>query len=185
MMKSVEITLPEWLPGFLDGRTFFNDDTSKMELAVALARRNIAEGGGPFGAAVFDRADGRLVSVGMNLVVPANNSALHAEMVAIVFAEKLLKSYSLATKGRFELFTSCAPCAMCLGAVLWSGVERLVYAAKADDARAIGFDEGPVFDESYNYLEERGIEVVHGFMRQEGRAVLQAYLAGGGNIYNP
>lgn len=183
-LKSIEITLPDWLSDVLRGHTFFANDSEKMELAVALAKENIAKGGGPFGAAVFDRSDGRLISTGVNLVVHSNNSTLHAEMVALVFAEKQLGSYSLAQRGSFELFTSCAPCAMCLGAVLWSGVERLVYAATADDARAIGFDEGPVFDQSYQYLQERGMEVVHRFMQQEGRAVLQMYHAGGGTIYN-
>lgn len=178
--------LPVWIEELLDGRTQFNSDPEKMSLALELARANVRHAtGGPFGAAIFDRADGRLVSVGVNLVVPANNSVLHAEMVAIMQAESSLASYTLATAGkRHELFCSCAPCAMCLGGILWSGLERVVAAAEAEDARGIGFDEGPVFEESYCYLEERGIEVVRGFMQSAGRAVLQEYATSGGIIYN-
>ena len=68
-----------------------------------------------------------------------------------------------------QLFTSCEPCCMCLGATLWSGVNRLVCAAKKDDASAIGFDEGPVFDESYEHLERSGVEVVRNVLQKEVR----------------
>ncbi len=178
--------LPAWIEELLDGRTRFADDTEKMTLALELARSNVRHAsGGPFGAAIFNRLDGGLISVGVNLVVAANNSVLHAEMVAIMQAETRLASYTLASEGwRHELFCSCAPCAMCLGGILWSGLERVVAAAEAEDARGIGFDEGPVFEESYRYLEQRGIEVVRGFMQPAGRAVLQEYAASGGIIYN-
>ena len=73
---------------------------------------------------------------------------------------------------------------MCLGAVLWSGVNRLVCAGVAADARAIGFDEGPVFAQSYQYLQNAGIEVVRGFMQPEAKAVLDYYASSGGRIYN-
>jgi tRNA(Arg) A34 adenosine deaminase TadA len=73
---------------------------------------------------------------------------------------------------------------MCLGATLWSGVTRLVFGASRDDATALEFDEGPVFPESYAYLESRGIEVVRGVMRKEAAAVLELYRRQGGPIYN-
>lgn len=73
---------------------------------------------------------------------------------------------------------------MCLGAVLWSGVSRLVCAGSAADARAIGFDEGPVFAESYQYLQNAGIDLVRGFMQQEAKVVLDFYASSGGKIYN-
>lgn len=183
---TVLIDLPAWVDELLAGRTRFSDDTAKMTLALELARYNVRHAtGGPFGAAIFDRLDGRLVSVGMNLVVPANNSVLHAELVAIMQAESRLASYTLAAGDRrHELFCSCAPCAMCLGGILWSGLERVVAAAEAEDARGIGFDEGPVFEDSYRYLEERGIEIIRGFMQPAGRSVLQEYATSGGIIYN-
>ena len=156
-----------------------------MRLAIRLARENVERRtGGPFGAAVFEAATGRLIAVGVNSVVPANNSVLHAETVALMMAERRLGSFSLAGAG-CELFASCDPCAMCLGAILWSGVRRLVCAADRADAAAIGFEEGPVFPESYAYLERRGITIVSGFLAAEARAVLDLYRDAGGIVYNP
>jgi tRNA(Arg) A34 adenosine deaminase TadA len=68
--------------------------------------------------------------------------------------------------------------------VLWSGARRLVCGASRDDAERIGFDEGPVFDESYAYLEARGIEVVRGIERESASAVLDLYIERNGTIYN-
>jgi tRNA(Arg) A34 adenosine deaminase TadA len=73
---------------------------------------------------------------------------------------------------------------MCLGATLWSGVSRLVSSASSEDARRIGFDEGPVFQESWEYLAERGIEIRRNVCREQARAVLDQYTAGGAPIYN-
>jgi len=86
-------------------------------------------------------------------------------------------------KRKFELFTSCEPCAMCLGATLWSGVSRLVCGAAKDDAQAIGFDEGPVFKESYEHLEKQGVSVTKLVLREEAARVLQRY-GTSGMIYN-
>ena len=83
-----------------------------------------------------------------------------------------------------ELATSCEPCAMCLGATLWSGVKRLLCGATRDDALRINFDEGPVFPQSYAYLRDRGIEVVRQVAREEARAVLELYRETSGVIYN-
>ena len=83
-----------------------------------------------------------------------------------------------------EIATSCEPCAMCLGATLWSGVRRVVYGAAREDASVLGFDEGPVFPESYAYLEERGVSITRGVLRGEARAVLQRYRERQGTIYN-
>jgi tRNA(Arg) A34 adenosine deaminase TadA len=83
-----------------------------------------------------------------------------------------------------ELFTSCEPCAMCLGATLWSGVKRVVYGAGREDASKLNFEEGPVFPESYQYLMDRGIEIVRNVLRPEAAAVLERYRAKSGKIYN-
>lgn len=182
---SLQITLPAWVAGLAAAAAGARDDQAKMALALALARENVRQAsGGPFGAAIFNRDSGALLSVGVNMVVPTHNSVLHAEMTAIMLAESIIASHTLMGTGRYELFTSCAPCAMCLGGILWSGVERLVCAAEAEDARRIGFDEGPVSAESYRYLHKRGIEVVRGFMRREAKAVLDDYATHGGQIYN-
>ena len=86
-------------------------------------------------------------------------------------------------KRQFELFTSCEPCAMCLGGTLWSGVSRIVCAATKADAQAIGFDEGPVFEQSYEHLERCGVEVTRNVLREEAAKVLRRY-GSSGLIYN-
>eukprot|EP00804_Cyclotella_cryptica_P004912 CCRYP_004971-RB/>CCRYP_004971-RB protein AED:0.34 eAED:0.34 QI:0/0/0/1/0/0/2/0/171 len=167
-----------------------------MSLAIHLSDRNITEGtGGPFGAAIFERHEDEvmgsyctLVSIGMNRVVTLGNSTLHGETVAIQLAQRRVGTYTLRIDedgGRsFELFTSCEPCAMCLGATLWSGVTRIVCGATKDDAQSIGFDEGPVFEESYKHLEKAGINVTRNVLRAEAAKVLQRYGCGCGPIYN-
>jgi tRNA(Arg) A34 adenosine deaminase TadA len=177
--------LPDWVPDVLEWDTPLADDDGRMGLAIALAARNVEAGtGGPFGAIVVDSADGRLLGVGVNRVVELDNSILHAEVIAVMGAEQRVGSFSLADRPR-ELYTSCAPCAMCLGAIHWSGVSRLVCGATRADAEALGFDEGPVFEESYRYLEREGLEVVHGLRREEAAQVMRSYLERGGEIYNP
>ncbi|NLG19273.1 MAG: nucleoside deaminase, partial [Fibrobacter sp.] len=95
-------------------------------------------------------------------------------------------SFDLSARGlpSCELFTSTAPCAMCLGAIPWSGVKRVVCGAADEDARAIGFDEGAKVDNWTEELQKRGIKVVTGFMRAEASAVLKNYKKAGGTIYN-
>jgi tRNA(Arg) A34 adenosine deaminase TadA len=186
MLEAV-VSLPAWVAGSVDFTATYATDDERMQLAIRLADENVERGtGGPFGAAVFERGTGRLISVGVNSVVRLNNCTLHAEMVAYQLAQKRIASYTLSADGHpaHELFTSCEPCAMCLGATLWSGVSRVVIAASRDDAIAIGFDEGPVFAESFAYLRERGVEIVEGMLRAEGRAVLERYRAMGGPVYN-
>jgi tRNA(Arg) A34 adenosine deaminase TadA len=183
-VSPLAVELPSWVEGLSMWGQSFDSPEERMRVAVEVARQNVqADTGGPFGAAVFESDSGRLVSVGMNLVVPAGNSFLHAEVVAMMFAQRALSSYTLRSPSH-DLFTSCAPCAMCLGAVLWSGVSRLVSGAAREDAMEIGFDEGPVFDASYEYLVARGINCQAGVLREEARAVLQEYRTRGAVIYN-
>ncbi len=158
-----------------------------MRLAIDVSRENVERGtGGPFGAAIFEAESGRVVAVGMNSVVRYNNCALHGEMMAFMMAQQRVGSFTLNSPGlpAHELYTSCEPCAMCLGATLWSGVRRLVCGAARDDASILNFDEGPVFPESYQYLEERDLQVVHNVLRDEARAVLELYRSKSGKIYN-
>jgi tRNA(Arg) A34 adenosine deaminase TadA len=157
-----------------------------MRLAIALARKNVeSRTGGPFGAAVFERSSGKLVAGGVNLVLPMKNSMLHAEVVAIVLAENRLQSFSLGIESgaEHELVTSCEPCAMCLGAIHWSGVSSVVTGATKQDAEETRFEEGPVFPESYQYLERRGVTITREVLREEARAVLRLYATMSGEIY--
>lgn len=155
-----------------------------MTAVIALAEENVRRGGGPFGAAVFDCASGRCVAVGVNRVVTGRCSHLHAEMVVLARAQQALGTHDLATAGRFVLFTSVEPCAMCLGAVVWSGVARLVCGATGADAEDVGFDEGPKHADWPGALMQRGIRVRRQLLRPRARAVLRAYAAAGGLIYN-
>ena len=183
----VALDLPEWVQEVVDWRHRYTTAEERMRLAIELSRQNVLRGtGGPFGAAVFEAESGTLVSVGVNSVERLNNSALHAEMVALMLAHKRLQSFTLHADQLpvHELVSSCEPCAMCLGAVLWSGVRRLVHGATRGDALRIHFEEGPVFPASFEYLKERGIEIVPNFLREEASPVLSLYADRGGLIYN-
>ncbi|AHY46580.1 Cytosine/adenosine deaminase [Rubrobacter radiotolerans] len=181
----VKLGLPAWVAEAVRDRTY-PDVESRMRLATELAQLNVERGtGGPFGAGVFDRETGRLVAPGVNLVTSAGCSVAHAEMVAIMVTQKIEGTFDLGSDGRdFELVTSTEPCAMCLGAVPWSGVRRLVCGARDEDARAIGFDEGAKISEWEAALAERDIAVLRDVGRERAAAVLRAYADGGGRIYN-
>jgi tRNA(Arg) A34 adenosine deaminase TadA len=183
----VSFELPDWVARCVGERGPCASDEDRMRLAIALADANARDaGGGPFGAAVFERGAAWPLAVGVNRVVPLANACAHAELIALTAAQARLGSHTLRVPGApaRELFTSCAPCAMCLGAALWSGVSRIVCAASRDQAETIGFDEGPVFDASWAYLADRGVEAVHGLLAAEAGAVLEAYAARGGLVYN-
>lgn len=158
-----------------------------MEFAIELANQNIGhQTGGPFGAAIFETHSWELVGVGVNLVETSNCSILHAEMVAIALAQRAVGSYDLAAGGRLhhELATSTEPCAMCLGAIPWSGVRRVLCGARGEDACEIGFDEGAKPADWVGELNKRGIEVTRDILRDEARAVLKRYAQTGGTVYN-
>lgn len=182
----VEVKHPDWVPEVVDyGRPLVGDE--RMRLAIRLARENVERStGGPFGAIIVERDSGKLVGIGMNSVVRLSNCTLHGEMVAFMMAQHRLGSFTLGAPGMpaHELVTSCEPCAMCLGATLWSGVKRIVCGATREDASRLNFEEGPVFPQSWTYIQERGIEVRRGVLRDEARAVLENYRARGGQIYN-
>jgi tRNA(Arg) A34 adenosine deaminase TadA len=184
---SVFIDLPTWVYEWLAASGPCRTDEDKMRLVIRLARENVLQRtGGPFAAAVFHQPDNQLVAVGVNSVERLQNAILHAEVMAIMLAEARLHAYSLRGSGSsyHELITSCEPCAMCLGAALWSGARRIVCGAGREDASGLGFEEGPVFPESYRYLEDRGIEIVHGMLAREARAVFDLYRQQQGLIYN-
>lgn len=159
-----------------------------MELVIDLARRNVEERtGGPFGAAVFERESGRLVAMGVNGVERLESSLAHAEVMAIVQAERRLGVFDLGGPGQpaHELVSSAQPCAMCLGALIWSGVTRLAYAAtRRDVEETVGFDEGPVPRKWQDELAMRGIDTANGLLQAQAREVLRRYQEAGGKVYN-
>ncbi|HKX76711.1 MAG TPA: nucleoside deaminase [Acidimicrobiia bacterium] len=176
------VTLPEWVTEVCSPGATYSSLEQRMDLAIELARRNVTEGsGGPFGAGIFDPVSGRLVTAGVNMVVSGKAAILHAETVAIALAGQATDSFLLAG---LELVSSTEPCAMCLGAVMWSGLARLVCGARHEDAVAVGFDEGDKPSRWQEGLGSRGIEVVADVQRAEAREVLAAYVEAGGFIYN-
>jgi tRNA(Arg) A34 adenosine deaminase TadA len=158
-----------------------------MAFVIEAANMNVSRGtGGPFAAAIFEIDSGKPVSIGVNLVTIEGLSILHAEMVAFALAQKKLGTYNLGKNGLpgHELVTSIEPCAMCFGAILWSGVRRVVIGAPGSEARKIGFDEGPKTGKWRIELEKRGIATICGIEREAAARVLFNYLKKGGKIYN-
>ncbi|HEU5408769.1 MAG TPA: nucleoside deaminase [Nitrospira sp.] len=158
-----------------------------MRFAIRLALTNVtAKTGGPFGAAVFETKTGRLIAVGVNVVEPSNCSLAHAEMVALANAHQVLGHLDLGADGMptLELVTSCEPCAMCYGAIIWSGIRKVVCGARGADAVAIGFDEAPKPKNWVTELKKRRITVTSDLCRDEAIAVFRRYERSGGRIYN-
>ncbi len=180
---SITIDLPEWVWQRVGDRPVLATVDERMALVIDLAAGNVADGGGPFAAAVFDEA-GRLIAPGVNRVIPSSAPIAHAEIVAIAMAGQTLRTWDLASAGAYELVTSTEPSAMCLGAIPWSGVRRLVCGARDEDARAVGFDEGHKPHDWVAHLEAAGIEVRRDVRRREAAAVLRSYVDHGGSIYN-
>ena len=123
------VQLPKWVNTFITvSKTVYSSIEERMELAVELAAQNIKHDGGPFGAAVFELQTGKLIAPGINLVMQTNCSVVHAEIVAIILAQQKVASFDLGAEGlpAYELVTSTEPCAMCLGAIPWSGTSRVV-----------------------------------------------------------
>lgn len=184
----IVLKLPKWLCAITQREDqVIAPLEARVRFVIDLARQNIEHRtGGPFGAAVFEAATGRVAGVGVNLVEASSCSMAHAEMVAIAMAQQTVGNYDLgAGGGLYELATSTEPCAMCLGAIPWSGLRRVVCAAHGEDAAAIGFDEGAKPGDWVGELRKRGIEVVRDVLRDEARAVLQLYARSDGLIYNP
>jgi tRNA(Arg) A34 adenosine deaminase TadA len=184
----VTLRLPDWVEDLLaEEDRVYQTVEDRMRLAIELSRSNIQQGtGGPFGAAIFERETGRLLAPGINLVTSLDCSVFHAEMVAFMVAQQWVEDFDLGGSGRppYELVASTQPCAMCLGATLWSGVRHLVCGASADDAEEIGFDEGMKPADWVRSLEERGITVERDVLRDEAASVLREYAEKGGEIYN-
>jgi tRNA(Arg) A34 adenosine deaminase TadA len=177
----VHLTLPPWIGELVEPGRRYTTDEERVGLAIALSRRNIEHGlGGPFGAAVFN-AEGRVVSVGVNRVIPQTCSAAHAEMMAYMSAQQRLASYRLnADGGRYALASSSQPCCQCYGATVWAGIDELLIGARAEDVEELTeFDEGPLPADWAGELERRGIAVRRDILRDQARDVLASYGARG------
>lgn len=170
--------LPEYIPNLPD----------RMAAVLRFARLNTEhQSGGPFAAGVFERDSGKLIIIGVNRVLPLNCSSAHAEITALTLAQQMLGTFDLGGPGlpAHQLVVNWSPCAMCFGAVLWSGIRSLVIAGADDEMMAItGFDEGPMPENWREELAKRGIELIEGLMREEALHGFRDFAATGAVVYN-
>jgi len=164
------------------------DAGQRMEVVLALARRNVEEdSGGPFAAAVFEEDSGRLVAAGVNRVVGCGCSSAHAEIVALSLAQRRLGVYDLGGGGqpRHQLVVNWRPCAMCFGAVLWSGIRTLIIAGSGPELeRLTGFDEGPIHPRWRQELAVRGSDLIEDIGRQQALELFAWFGESGRVVYN-
>jgi guanine deaminase len=129
------------------------DHLAFMKKAVEIARKNVeTNNGGPFGAIVVK--EGKVIGVGKNEVTALNDPTAHAEVQAIRAACKSINSFQL---DGCEIYTSCEPCPMCLGAIYWTRPKAVYYACTKEDAANIGFDDHFIYEQLSLRAEKRSI----------------------------
>lgn len=127
-----------------------------MQMAIELAENNvIREQGGPFGAVIVK--DGMVLARSANKVVPNNDPTAHAEVLAIRLACQELNTFDLSG---CEIYTSCEPCPMCLGAIYWARIEKIYYANTKADAAAVGFDDAFIYEELDKPMDKRKLPTI-------------------------
>lgn len=189
-MSGFTLTMPEWaveeLARLPDGVPSIED---RMHAILRFARLNVErDTGGPFAAGVFERESGRPVAIGVNRVLAAGCSSAHAEVMALSLAQKALNTWDLGGAGlpTHQLVVNWRPCAMCYGALLWSGVRSLVIAGSGPELEDLtGFDEGPLSPRWDAELRDRGIEVIDDVLRSEACDVFRTFKEAGRFVYNP
>jgi guanine deaminase len=140
-----------------------------MRRAIAIALENVRNGGGPFGSVIA--RDGSIVAEGVNRVTATNDPTAHAEVVAIRAACAKLAVFQL---DGCDLYTTCEPCPMCLGAIYWARPKRVFFASSAGDAAAAGFDDKFIYDELYLPFAAREISMTQ-LMREESLLIFTAW----------
>lgn len=169
----------------------------RMRRVIEFSELNIDhDTGGPFAAGVFEADSGRLITIGVNRVMASHCSSAHAEVMALSLAQKALGTFDLGstdvagqTSGEaaksYQLVVNWRPCAMCYGALIWSGVRSLVIAGSGPELETItGFDEGPIHPDWRAELSRRGIEVIDGVLTQQAIAVFEKFRRSGATVYN-
>ena len=140
-----------------------------MQRAIDLSIRNVADGGGPFGAVIVK--DGEVVAEGVNRVTASCDPTAHAEVSAIREACRRQGTFKL---DGCEIYTSCEPCPMCLSAIYWAGISRIYYANTKRDADKIGFGDNFIYDEIARPYNERAIPTSQ-MMREEAQEAFRAW----------
>jgi|SRR5690554_3570639 len=138
-----------------------------MRKAIELSKVSVANGGGPFGAVIVK--DGKIIAESSNSVTIDNDPTAHAEVNVIRKACKALNSFELIG---CDIYSSCEPCPMCLGAIYWSRLENLYFANTKDDAADIGFDDSFIYEEINVPVEKRRVKTIQ-FMREEAIVAFQ------------
>lgn len=186
---NIALTIPNWVAKELTRhpkKLITRED--RMRLVILFSKLNYEYGtGGPFAAGVFEQHSGRLISLGVNIVVPSNCSSAHAEIMALSIAQKKLETYDLGGLGMpsHELVVNWRPCVMCYGAVLWSGVRSLVIAGSGNELEELtGFDEGPIHPNWDEKLKKCGIDVFDNVLHEDACAVFREFVKAGGFVYN-
>lgn len=158
------IEMPSWLNEELAKRPqVYPELADRVALVIEFSRLNVEiKSGGPFAAGVFEKASGKLVSLGVNRVVVSHVSSAHAEFTALALAQQKLGTFDLGGPGlpEHELVVNWRPCTMCFGAVIWSGIRWLALGGSGPKVEEItGFDEGPMAPNWVEELNQRGITV--------------------------
>ena len=140
-----------------------------MRKAIELSIENVANGGGPFGAVIA--RNGEIIATGVNRVTANNDPTAHAEVSAIRAAAEKLGRFDLSD---CEIFTSCEPCPMCLGAIYWSRLNKIYFANNKTDAKNIGFDDSFIYDELALPRDQRHLSAEE-MMRNEAIKAFEAW----------
>jgi tRNA(Arg) A34 adenosine deaminase TadA len=151
-------------------------DNPNMARAIELSLENVHSGGGPFGAVIV--SNGKIIAEGVNRVTSANDPTAHAEIVAIRAACAKLGAFEL--QG-CEIYASCEPCPMCMGAIYWARLARIYFAGDAADASKAGFDDSLIYREIARPNTDRAIPMIQ-MMREEALAAFRAWEANPGKI---
>jgi tRNA(Arg) A34 adenosine deaminase TadA len=148
-----------------------------MDIAIGLSEKSISTNeGGPFGCVIVK--DGKVVGEGWNRVTSTNDPTAHAEVVAIRDACKNLNSFQLED---CEIYTSCEPCPMCLGAIYWARPKKVYYASTHEDAADAGFDDSFIYTEINKEVHHRRIPMVQ-LGREKAKLVFEAWKGKEGKI---
>ena len=145
------------------------EDKRYLEMAIKTADENMSDGGGPFGAVIV--RDGTVIARAGNRVVPGHDPTAHAEVMAIRMAAAGSGTHDLSD---CVIYASCEPCPMCLGAIYWAGIRRIVYASDRYRAAAAGFNDKHIYEELSLDNTERSIVMIHG-LKNEGDSVLKKW----------
>ena len=147
----------------------FDNDFLFMRRAIELSLENVKKGGGPFGAVIT--REGEILAESCNLVTANNDPTAHAEINVIRAAARKLETFDLSG---CVIYSSCEPCPMCLGAIYWAGIEKVVFANTTSDAKNIGFNDALIYEEISRPPQERKIKFRQ-LLREEALEAFKAW----------